>query len=708
MNILQILPELNVGGGETGTIDLARYLVSRGHKAVVVSAGGELVKELEAAGAVHYRLPVHRKSPWTMARMVPELARIIRGEKIDIVHARSRVPAWIAWFACLRTRTVFITTCHGYYSKHLFSEVMGWGKRVIVASSIISRHMVRDFRVRQSRIRLIPRGVNLDRFTYTSPDERRKKCEFHVGMVGRITPLKGHMDFFRAMAKLAEKVPGLQIWIAGDAPPSKKAYKKRLLRLVEELGLSERVHFLGTRRDIPAILSGLDALVLATTTQEAFGRVIVEAHASGVPVVATKVGGVVEIIEDGRTGLLVPPRDPDAMAAAVMRIQADCLFATGLAADAFHLTKEKYSLEMMARDTVKVYREALEAKKILLLKFSAVGDLVLSTAAFRAIRAKFGGEDRITVLVDRTSAPVMSFCPYVNEVMVSDKAQRRSFIGFLKLAHSLRRGEFDIVIDLQNNRWSHLLAFLSGARERYGYDNRKFGFLLNHRVRDTRPPIDPVVHQFRILRMLDIHLDDPRLELWPGDEDQRYVDGFLDSAGARGQRLVGINIAASPRWKNKNWPPRHIARLCEELSRRGLRCVITGMRKDIAACDQVKAMCPGAGVIDACGRTTVNQLACLIRRCSLYISPDSAPLHIAASQGVPFVALFGPTDFRRHLPPSKKYIVIQKTLACSPCYSTRCTTRLCMETIMPDEVVRIVDTFLEGNQTHVDRSYSNG
>src|SRR3989338_8541264 len=114
MKILQILPELNVGGVETGTVDLAKYLVDHGHRSVVVSSGGELVPELEAAGTKHYKLPVHKKSLWTALKCVKALRAIIIEEKADIVHARSRVPAWIAYFACRGTQAAFITTCHGY------------------------------------------------------------------------------------------------------------------------------------------------------------------------------------------------------------------------------------------------------------------------------------------------------------------------------------------------------------------------------------------------------------------------------------------------------------------------------------------------------------------------------------------------------------------------------------------------------------------
>ena len=175
MNILQILPELNVGGVETGTLDLAKFLVELGDKAVVVSGGGELVRELESFGATHYQLPVHKKSLFTMARMVPKLVEIIQKEQIDIVHARSRVPAWIAYFACRQTAKVFITTCHGYYKQHPFSYVMGWSKRVIALSNVIARHMIDDFGVPHERLRLIPRSVDLEKFKFASPDKKRKE-----------------------------------------------------------------------------------------------------------------------------------------------------------------------------------------------------------------------------------------------------------------------------------------------------------------------------------------------------------------------------------------------------------------------------------------------------------------------------------------------------------------------------------------------------
>ena len=159
MKIAQILPELNVGGVETGTVDLAKALKKQGDEPYVISNGGALEEELIKAGIPHLKLPVHRKSITSLA-LIKKLHAFIEQERIDIIHARSRVPAWLAYLAVRRTNCDFITTCHGYYSKHFFSRVMGWGKRVIAISHSIGRRMIDDFGVSPDRVTLIHRGVD--------------------------------------------------------------------------------------------------------------------------------------------------------------------------------------------------------------------------------------------------------------------------------------------------------------------------------------------------------------------------------------------------------------------------------------------------------------------------------------------------------------------------------------------------------------------
>lgn len=686
-----------MGGVETGTVDLAKHLVSLGHKAVVVSAGGELTKELDEAGVRHYELPVHKKSIFMILRNIKPLVEIIKKENIDIVHARSRVPAWVAYFACRKTKKVLITTCHGYYSRHFFSFAMGWGKRVITLSNVIARHMIDDFGVSHERIRLVPRSVDLAKFKYTSPRDK-KHNEFNVGIIGRITPLKGHLDFIKAMHKATRSIPRMKIWIVGDAPASKEAYKEQLQVLVRRLGLWHCTEFLGTQRDIPAIMANLDLLVLATTTQEAFGRVIIEAQAAGVPVVATKVGGVVDIIEDGKTGLLVPPGDTNAMAEAVVKVFKDACLAVRLSQDAYRNVKEKYNLELMVKNTIEVYKDALSNFKILIIKLSSAGDIVLSTAALRAIREKFtAGSYKISLLVSIESKDILSHCPYIDELLVCDlKNKDKGFKNLLKLGRKLRRENFDIVIDLQNSRSSHILAGLSFAPERYGYGNKKYAFFLNHKIKDTKPPVDPLSHQFRILEMMGIQLKDRRLELWPSLQDEQKVAEFLNSQWVNEKtKLVGINISASQRWFTKRIPLETVAEICDELIKRDIRTIVTGTTGDADAAGALVNMAKNAKIINACGKTTINQLAALIKHCAVYISCDSAPLHVAASVNTPVVALFGPTDPRRHLLVTDNTILIQKDIDCSPCYKPKCKTNKCMNGIAAEEILEAVDKLLK-------------
>ncbi|PIW67886.1 MAG: glycosyl transferase family 1, partial [Candidatus Omnitrophica bacterium CG12_big_fil_rev_8_21_14_0_65_42_8] len=206
MNILQILPRLDVGGVETGTIDLSKELIKRGHKVIVVSGGGELVKKLIEMNVRHIELPVYKKSPFTIMSSIKKLEDIIRDEHISIVHSRSRVPNIIAFFAARHTGAKFITTAHGHYSNHFISRVTGWAKFVIVASSVIGRHMIEDFKVPYERIRLIPRGVDLDKFKFSVPSVS-SKSEYKIGVIGRITPIKGHGFFLQAIARVVRIFP---------------------------------------------------------------------------------------------------------------------------------------------------------------------------------------------------------------------------------------------------------------------------------------------------------------------------------------------------------------------------------------------------------------------------------------------------------------------------------------------------------------------
>lgn len=697
MKILQILPELNIGGVETGTVDFAKYLTRHGHEAVVVSHGGGLVPELEEAGIKHYTLAVHKKSFWAILKSIKALEKIIRDEKVDIVHARSRVPAWIAFFACRRTKTPFLTTCHGHYGTHFFSRVMSWPKLMVVPSEVIGRHMISDFGVEPQNIRVIPRSVDVEKFDVPR-ESPASKPELIITIIGRITPLKGHIYFLKAMAKVIRTLPHAKAWIVGDAPAKKSYYREELQVLVRRLGLTDYVEFLGNRRDIPEILAKTDCLVMSSIAEESFGRVILEAQASGVPVVSTKVGGVVEIIDDGTTGLLVLPKDIDEMARCIIKVLKDKKLSENLTLQAKKKIEEKFLLSHMAEKTLTVYGELLKSQNILIIKLSSIGDVVLITASLKAIREKYP-HARISCVVGKESREILQRCPYIDELIVDDyKGRDKGLRGLFKVAARLRRLKIDKIIDFQNNRRSHLLAALSFPLESYGYHNKKLGFLLTNRIKDKFGAMSPVSHQFQILRMLNIELKEgTRLELWPSQDHERYAGELLESQWlADYPRIVGINIAASEKWVTKNWPLAHIARLCDILSAKNIRVIITGTQKDQNTVEELVHMTKAKPAVFA-GKTDVLQLASLIKRCHAYVTPDSAPMHIAAAVKTPFVALFGPTNAIRHLPPADCFSVLKKDLPCAPCYNARhckIQTHACMNDITPEEVAREIEKLM--------------
>ncbi|MCX5678399.1 MAG: lipopolysaccharide heptosyltransferase II [Candidatus Omnitrophica bacterium] len=695
MNILQILPTLDIGGVETGTIDLARYLVKNGHKAIVVSGGGRLVKELEAIGSRHYMLPVGKKSLFNIIRMVNELSDIIRREDIDIVHARSRVPALIAYFACKRTNRVLITTAHGYYTKHLMSESMGWGKFVIVASNIMAKHMAGPFNVPYDRIKLIPRGVDLSQFTLRQ-EKPAGANEFVIGIVSRITPLKGHSDFIKAISLIRGQIPGLKVLIVGSAPKDK--YREDIELLIRQLGLSKTIELTGARQDVPKVMSGLDMLLSATVTPEAFGRVIIEAQAIGVPVVATNVGGVVDIVENEETGLLCEPQNPRDMADKILKLYRDNELARRMVIKARKRVEEDFNSDKMMQRTLAVYEEAIKTQNILIIKMSAIGDVILSIPSLRAIRAKYPNA-RIKVLTALSSREVLDGCPYINDRIVCDFKERHKGIkGLWWLAREVRKECFEIVIDLQNNRKSHILAYLSLAGLRYGYDNGKLSFLLNRKIKNDAPHLDPIEHQFRALRMAGVKPADKQLALWPSERDKAWAKKFLEDNWVRqGQNLIGINVRASTRWVSKNWPSGHIVELCDRLAKEyNVRVILTGTDEDVEYAEAIASSARSKPIISA-GKTTVMELAALIKCFKVFLTPDSAPMHIASAMGTPFVALFGPTDPARHVAPSGNCVVLCKAreVRCSPCYKSECRKKvICMRKITVDDVLEAVKVFL--------------
>ncbi len=690
MHILQLVPSLDVGGVERGVLDLTKGLVQRGHRVSVVSAGGALVEPLTRLGAMHYTMPVHRKSPWSVASAIPALCQLIQETQVEVVHARSRVPGWIGFAACRRTQTPFVTTCHGFYRPHAASWVMGWGRVVIAPSQALARYLIDHLQVPPERLRVIPRGVDLSEFQFRAAAFQGSP-PWRIGVIGRLSTLKGHDVAIRALQHLRRQGLSVTLYIIGEAPAEKPQLRQQLERLAGTLGVASSIKWWGKREDIPTCLATLDVLLAPSTYPESFGRTVVEAQAVGVPVVASRLGAFPEILEDGVTGLLVEPGNFVALADGAARLLQDAPLRQRLVQQARQRVETQFSLDRMVEATLDVYDDCVRKPRVVVWKMSALGDVVLATPSFRAIRRHFP-QSPVSLVAGRPVYEVVARCPYVSEVIVYDpRGKDRTWRGRWRFIRRLRQAAFDVSIDLQNSRFTHLAAWLAGIPVRIGYD-RRWGRLLTRAVALPREAMDPVSHQHHLLTAAGLTIDGAALELWPSEQDEARLAALLTELGVDHTKpLVGVHPGGSQRWKTKRWNLARWAALCDRLAAQGARVVVTGAAGEEALGQQLLQLTTTAPAV-AIGKTRLMELACLIRRCRVFVTNDSAPLHVAAAMGTPTVALFGPTDPARHLVPGPAIRVIKKDVFCSPCYSTWCRTitHACMERISVEEVLQTI------------------
>lgn len=326
LTVLQLLPALESGGVERGTLEIAHALVERGHRALVMSAGGRLVSPLTEAGAEHFCWPVGRKSVASL-RLVGKLRRFLIEQKVDILHARSRVPAWIAWLAWRgvnpATRPRFVTTVHGLYSVGRYSSIMTRGEAVIAVSNTVRDYILENYPATLPwRVHVIHRGVDGHAYPHGWQPDVAWQANFHaqfpatrgksiVTLPGRITRLKGHEDFIELIGRLKRRGIPVHGLIAGGAMPSKQRYLQKLRYRVRSAGLEPDISFTGQRDDLKSILA-VSSLVLSLSTQpESFGRTTLEALRLGVPTAGYTHGGVAEILRAVYPAGLLPMNDLD-------------------------------------------------------------------------------------------------------------------------------------------------------------------------------------------------------------------------------------------------------------------------------------------------------------------------------------------------------------------------------------------------------------
>lgn len=337
LSVLQVTPELNAGGVERTTIEMAEAISRAGGLALVASAGGRLEPDLEAAGGELIRLPVHSKNPFSAAANAFKLARIARARGVNLIHARSRAPAWSALLAARLTGAAFLTTYHGIYNarsplKRFYNSVMTRGDAVIANSEYTREHILRHYDVAPERVVTIPRGADLevfdsDRVSHADIAAVRSlwglatddaRCVLIAP--ARLTRWKGQLVLIEALKIVEARRPGaVKAIIAGDAQ-GRTSYVDEIVTAIEDASLQDVVVLAGHIRQMPTAFSAADAAVFPVIEPEAFGRGAVEAQAMGVPVIASNLGGYTETVLEAETGFLVPPANATALAGAIERM----------------------------------------------------------------------------------------------------------------------------------------------------------------------------------------------------------------------------------------------------------------------------------------------------------------------------------------------------------------------------------------------------
>jgi glycosyltransferase involved in cell wall biosynthesis len=370
--VLQILPRLVIGGVERGTVEVTQALVAHGWTALVASAGGPMVREIERAGGRHFQLPLASKNPFVMRANVGRLAALIERNNVDIVHARSRAPAWSALAAARQTGRHFVTTFHNAYGarswlKRRYNRVMAEGERVIAISEFVGRHVAEVYGVPADRLRIVARGVDVARFDPDRTSHERVIALARqwglpdgvpvVMLPGRLSRWKGHGVLLEALRRLGRSQLHCVIVGAGS-----ERYRRELTAAIKRRPLPCSISILDECRDMAAAYMLADVVVSASTEPEGFGRVIVEAQAMGRPVIATAHGGAGETVLPDETGWLVPPGDSLALARAIAEaLDLEAGERMALAERAIAHMREEFSTARMTERTIAVYEELLLA-----------------------------------------------------------------------------------------------------------------------------------------------------------------------------------------------------------------------------------------------------------------------------------------------------------------------------------------------------------
>ncbi len=358
MKIIQVIPELNEGGVERGVIELNREFVKKGIESFVISAGGKLENQINLDGGNHIKFDVCSKNIFTVFSRVNGLKKILKEINPDIIHVRSRVPAWLVYFANKRLKIKVVSTVHGFNSVGFYSSIMQKSDAVICVSNSIKEYIQKHYQTSENKITVIPRGIDLELFNPKNIDkifiedfkkEFNLRDRFIVLSVGRVTQLKDYETFIKAILVVKKEIPNIVGLIVGGARSDKEDYLNSLKSLIKELALEDNIIFTGSQSKIEQIYALSDVVISSSKKPESFGRAVAEAICMNKPVIATNHGGVKDIIIENINGFFFGVGDEKSLANNILK-------SRNLEFDGYNYISNNFSLGNMVEKTLEVYR----------------------------------------------------------------------------------------------------------------------------------------------------------------------------------------------------------------------------------------------------------------------------------------------------------------------------------------------------------------
>lgn len=366
MNIIYLTNHLNIGGITSYVLSLAAGLKKRGHNIYVASSGGQLLSRLAEEGINYIPIPIKTKkevSPKILACMF-KILPILKRQRIDIIHSNSRTTQVLGYLLGRKIGIPYVSTCHGFFKKRFFRNLLPcWGIKVIAISESVKEHLIKDFKAKDKDIVVIHNGIEINKYRIQNTEYRvQKKKDLGlsdgpvIGVVARLSEVKGHIYLIQAMKAVLAKIPQAQLLIVGDGKE-----KKALVKLINELGIQRNVFLIPSVTQTNEILSIMDIFVLPSL-KEGLGLSLIEAMACGLAVIGSDTGGIRSLIRDGHNGLLVKPADSEGLASAILELLKSSVKAKEIARQARIFVSQNFSLDKMVLETERVYLECLNAK----------------------------------------------------------------------------------------------------------------------------------------------------------------------------------------------------------------------------------------------------------------------------------------------------------------------------------------------------------